>query len=369
MLSADPAFELEIAATGMHLAPEFGLTVQDIEKAGFTVHHRVESLLSSDTPEGVGKSVGISTMGFAQLFARWRPDILVVHGDRFDMFPAVVAALPYRIPVAHISGGDVTEGVIDDAIRHAMTKLSHLHFVETDDNGQRVLQMGEEPWRVTVCGSLAIDTIRQTELMNAQELEQAFGIRSEERYLLATFHPATLEPERTAQHISEVLAAIQQAGLPCVFTYPNADTASREIIAAINAHCANSDKYRVIVNAGQRGYLSLMAHAAAMVGNSSSGIVEAASFRLPVVNVGDRQRGRIRPLNVTDCLAERGAIFAAIQKAISVGFRNGLHGLQNPYGDGHAAERIVRRLAEIEISNRLIVKRFYEAEKKHAETA
>lgn len=362
-IASQAHLELEVVATGMHLSQEFGFAAQHIEAAGFPIHHRVESLLASDTPEGIGKSIGVGTMGFAQLFARWRPDILVVHGDRFDTLPAALAALPHRIPVAHLAGGDVTEGAMDDAIRHSLTKLSHLHFVELESLGQRVQQMGEEPWRVTVSGALSLDTIRQTELMKAPELQHTFGLSAGTRVLLVTLHPATLAAHETGRHIAELLAALEATGLPCVFTYPNADTESRQIIEAIHAFCDRHPACRVVVNAGQRGYLSLMAQAGAMVGNSSSGIVEAASFRLPVVNVGDRQRGRLHPANVIDVEADRRAIHDAIRDAMSERFRERLRDLVNPYGDGHAAERIVARLADVELSERLIHKRFYEPDR------
>jgi UDP-hydrolysing UDP-N-acetyl-D-glucosamine 2-epimerase len=357
-LAANPGFKLEIVATGMNLSPEFGFTVRHIEDAGFTVHSHVESLLSSDTPEGIGKSIGLGTMGFAQLFANWHPDILVVHGDRFDALPPVLAALPYRIPVAHISGGDVTEGAMDDSIRHAMTKLSHLHFVETESSRNRVLQMGEEAWRVTCCGSLALDTIRQTELMDVGELNETFGIGAPAPFLLVTFHPVTMATDQTAYDITEVLAAIDKIELPAVFTYPNADTSSRVIIDAINAFCATKADRKVVVNAGQRGYLSLMAHASAMIGNSSSGIVEAASFKLPVVNVGDRQCGRASGLNVIDCSVGREKLCEAITQALSDNFRATLGELDNVYGDGYAADHLVRELSTVEISDRLLRKRF-----------
>lgn len=352
--------ELEIAATGTHLAPGFGLTVEEIEAAGFKVHHKLESLLSSDTPQGIGKSIGIGIIGFAQLFEKWRPDIVVVHGDRFDMLPTVLAALPYRIPIAHISGGDITEGAVDDSIRHAITKLSHLHFVEAELHRRRVLQMGEEPWRVKVCGALTLDNIRQIKLMDETEFEHSFGIKPGERFLLVTFHAVTLEPEHIAEHVAELVAALDQTGMSCVFTYPSADTGSQQIISAINSYCGRNSGCRLVVSAGYRGYLSLMARAVAMVGNSSSGIVEGASFNLAAVNIGDRQRGRIRPPNVIDCAPARTAILTAVQKAISTEFRESFKGLRNPYGDGHAAGRVVQTLAEVEISPRLIWKRFQE---------
>ncbi len=357
-LASNTGFKLEIVATGMHLSPEFGLTVRHIEDAGFAVHSHVESLLSSDTPEGIGKSIGLGTVGFAQLFANWRPDILVVHGDRFDALPPVLAAVPYQIPVAHISGGDITEGAIDDSIRHAMTKLSHLHFVETEPSRNRVLQMGEEPWRVTRCGSLAIDSIRQTELMDTRELHETFGIRASDPFLLVTFHPSTIAVDNTSHDITEVLSAIDKTELPSVFTYPNADTSSRMIIDAINAFCDRNTARKVVVNAGQRGYLSLMAHASVMVGNSSSGIVEAASFKLPVVNVGDRQYGRVSGMNVIHCSVDRHLLCEAITRALSDSFRSTLGELDNVYGDGYAADHLVRELEKVELTDRLLRKRF-----------
>ncbi len=319
-------------------------------------------LLASDSPEGISKSVGLGIIGYAQSFSRSRPDILVVLGDRFEMYAAAVAALPFRIPVAHIHGGELTAGAIDDALRHSMTKLSHLHFVSTEAHGRRVIQMGEEPWRVRVCGALTIDNLKWLRLMAREDLEAQFGLCLDTPPLLVTFHPVTLECDRTAWHIGELLAALEMIDGPIVFTLPNADTSGRTIIREIRTFAATRSRVRVVENFGVVGYFSMMANAAAMIGNSSSGIVEAASFRLPVVNIGTRQQGRVQPKNVIQSSYQREEIAAAIVRAISPGFSGTLADLMNPYGDGHAAEQIVQRLKTVELDQRLLLKHFFDAE-------
>jgi len=345
-------------ATGMHLAPEFGRSVQQLTSAGFDPVFEVESQMSSDSPQGIGKSIGNGINGFAQLFTHWRPQILVTHGDRFDMLPVVVAALPFGIPVAHIGGGEVTEGVIDDAIRHAITKMSHLHFVETEQARRVVLGLGEEDWRICVCGAVAIDSIMATPRQNRYQLSERFGIPEQGRFLLCTFHPEAGEPAQVQAQTAALLSAIESSGLPCVFTYGNADTNGRIIIAAIEQFCADHPQHRVVVNAGLPGYYGLMAEAAAMIGNSSSGIVEAATFGLPVVNIGRRQDGRPRAANIVDCAADTVSITDALGQALSDPFRAGLAGqVVNPYGSGNAAEILVKGLLERLDDPRLLRKR------------
>ena len=368
-MAEHPSLEPELIATGMHLSTTFGLTVRQFEEAGYPVRHRVPSLLAFDAPEGVAASMGVGTQGFAQLFANRRPDVLLVHGDRTDTLPAAVAALPFRLPVAHIAGGDVTEGAIDDAVRHALTKLSHLHFVELPSAARRVEQMGEEPWRISVCGALALDAMARAVPMTDQEFEETFRLPAGARFLLVTYHPVTLQPEQTGAQIEALLAALEDIGRPCVFTYPNADVGSHIIIQALQRFCARRGECRLVVNAGPKGYWSLMRAATAMVGNSSSGIVEAASCRLPVVNVGIRQQGRLRPANVVDAEATRASISSAIRQATAPAFRARLASLTNPYGDSHAAERIAQRLAEVELSDRLLMKRFHDIAPEHGATA
>jgi len=359
-IKQDPDLKLHLIVSGMHLSPEFGMTVKDIEKDGFEIVERVEMLLSSDTPEGIAKSMGLGTIGFAQIYARFRPDILVALGDRFEMHAAVVAALPFKIPVAHLYGGELTEGAIDDAFRHAITKMSHLHFTATDVYAQRIMQMGEEPWRVTVCGALSLDNLRTTPLLSRDEFADKFAITLPEKFLLVTYHPVTLEYEQTEMQIKELLAALDVIGLPILFTMPNADTGGRAIRKLIDEFLSKHPDSKKIENLGTQGYFSAMALATAMVGNSSSGIVEAASFDLPVVNVGNRQKGRIRGQNVIDVGYSREEIADGIRRAISPDFRASLKGLANPYGQGLAAEAIVDKLKHVELDDRLIQKSFFD---------
>lgn len=357
-ITSAPDLHLQIIAAGMHLSPEFGLTVRDIEADGFTVDERVELLLSSDTPEGIAKSVGVGVLGYAQIFARTRPDILVLLGDRFEMHAAAVAALPFTLPIAHLHGGEVTQGAFDDALRHSLTKLSHLHFVSTAAYARRVAQLGEEPWRITVSGALSLDNLTTLDLLNYHELEQRVGMALEPPPLLVTFHPVTLEPGQTEWQIDELLAALETSGYPVVFTMPNADTGGRAIAQKITHFVQTHQAACLVDNLGTRAYFSMMQHAAAMVGNSSSGILEAASFKLPVVNIGTRQQGRIRAANVIDSGYKREEVAVAIQRATSTDFRASLHSLVNPYGDGHAAGRIVQKLQEVDLDTALVVKCF-----------
>jgi GDP/UDP-N,N'-diacetylbacillosamine 2-epimerase (hydrolysing) len=350
-IRSHPDLSLRILASGMHLSPDFGLTVNDIETAGFEVFERVESLVSSDTPVGIAKTIGLGVLGFAQLFGRYRPDMLVLLGDRFDMLPAALAALPFNIPIAHLHGGEATEGLIDEAIRHTLTKLSHLHFTSTEHYAQRVIQLGEEPWRVVASGALGVDAIREAKLDEPVEVARRFGLSLDVPTALVTYHPG---------HFSNVLRALGELGIQCVFTYPNADTAGRAIIQQIERFCAERANCRIVKNAGYQGYLSLMATVSVMVGNSSSGIIEAASFELPVVNVGPRQRGRLHAQNVLDCGDGFDEIVMTMRSALDPSFRARLSGLINPYGDGYAADRITERLSAVPLDKTLICKRFHE---------
>ena len=356
----DPDLRLHLIVSGMHLSPEFGLTVKAIEDNGFEIDERVEMLLSSDTPEGIAKSMGLGMIGFAQVYARFRPDILVVLGDRFEMHAATVAALPFKIPLAHIHGGELAEGAIDDALRHSMTKLSHLHFVSTETYARRVIQMGEEPWRVVACGALSLDNLPTTCLLSREEFADRFSMTLPEKFLLVTYHPVTLEYEQTERQVRELLTALDTVGLPVLFTMPNADTGGRIIRRFIEEFLSEHPDSKESENLGTQGYFSAMALATAMIGNSSSGIIEAASFSLPVVNAGNRQRGRIRGKNVIDVGYTRAEILAGIKQATSSGFRASFSDLVNPYGNGHATERIVDRLKRVKLDDRLLQKYFYE---------
>jgi UDP-N-acetylglucosamine 2-epimerase (non-hydrolysing)/GDP/UDP-N,N'-diacetylbacillosamine 2-epimerase (hydrolysing) len=357
-ITEDPELRLHLLVSGMHLVPEFGLTVKAIEADGFPIAARIETLVASDTPEAIGKSMGLAVIGFAQAFAAFRPDVLVVLGDRFEMHAAGLAALPYKLPVAHIGGGDVTEGAIDESLRHSLTKLSHLHFVAGAEQQARILQMGEEPWRVFVTGELSLDVIHTTPRLSAEEMAARFGVQLDRPFLLATYHPVTLEYEKTGEQIAQFLAALDEIGMLVLFTAPNADTAGRLIATAIQEYVADHTGSRLVESLGAEGFYTCMSMASAMVGNSSSGLIEATSFELPVVNVGNRQHGRVRARNIIDCGDTQPQIVAALKQALKPEFRTSLRGLKNPYGTGTAAAQIVHQLKNISIDEKLICKRF-----------
>jgi len=357
-IQEDPDLTLHLIVGGMHLSSEFGSTVQLIEEDGFEIAFRVDMLSPSDDPEGIAKSMGQGVIEFSQVYAAHRPDILIVLGDRFEMYSAALAALPHKIPVAHIHGGEITKGAIDDALRHSMTKLAHLHFVSAQQYGRRVIQLGEEPWRVTVSGAPALDNLRSLQLPSTRQLEQRFGLELERSPLLVTYHPVTLEFEHTEWQISEIMAALESSGLPVIFTAPNADTGGRIIATVIDRQVRNHPEWRLVKNLGTPNYFGLMKASAAMVGNSSSGMVEAAPLGLPVVNIGSRQGGRIRNSNIIDVGNRHDEILHGIMKAVSPEFRNEASQVNNLYGDGHAAERIVEVLKNVPLDDRLIVKEF-----------
>lgn len=359
-IEKDPSLRLLLMVAGMHLSQEFGLTISAIEMDGFEIAARVEIPYLSDTPEGIARSMGVAVAGYAESLARLRPDILVVLGDRFEMYAAALAALPFKIPIAHIHGGELTEGAIDDALRHSLTKLSHLHFVATEEYARRVIQLGEEPWRVTVTGAPSLDNLYSTERLSVKELEERFDVELPHAPLLVTFHPVTLEFEQAAWQTGELLAALDALGRRVVFTSPNADTGGRAIRKLIEAYVDAHDNAVLVDNLGTQAYFSLMSIAAAMVGNSSSGIIEAPSFKLPVVNIGTRQDGRLRAANVIDVGYKREEILSGLRKAIKPGFRAGVKELTNPYGNGNAAEKIVQRLKIVALDDTLVRKRFHD---------
>lgn len=342
-LRDDPAFELQLVITGMHLAREFGHTVDEIERDGFPIARRVEMLLASDTPGGIARSVGLGVIGMADALEQLRPDMALVLGDRYEILAAAQACLLLRVPLAHIAGGDTTEGAMDESIRHAITKLAQLHLVTTEESAARVLQMGEDPRRVHVVGSPGLDHLRRRPLLDRAALEQALGQPLGARNLLVTFHPVTLDADDGHGQFSELLAALD--GLdPAVhlwFTRPNADAGGRTFATLLD-DWASSRTHRVHVHAslGSLRYLSLMALSDAVVGNSSSGLYEAPSLRRPSVDIGTRQQGRLAATSVLRCPPERGAIARTIARAVTLDCRDVI----NPYGDGRSAERIVAAL-------------------------
>jgi UDP-N-acetylglucosamine 2-epimerase (non-hydrolysing) len=356
-----PGLALRLYVTGMHMSETFGLTATAVEEDGFEIAERVEMLVDGDTPEAVAASIGAGVIGMSKALARGVPDILLLLGDRFEMLAAAAAALPFTVPLAHIAGGESTEGATDDVVRHAITKMSHLHFVQAPSYGQRVIQMGEEPWRVVVAGAASIDNLHGLTLMTRAELEEVLGLALEPAPLVVTFHPPTLEFARTAYQVDELMAALDAASLPVVFTAPNADVHHRPVMRAIDRYVAAHADARLVRSLGTRGYFSLLTFARAMVGNSSSGIVEAATFELPVVNVGNRQGGRVHDRNVIHAAPDRTSVLEAIRTATSGQFKASLKGLRNPYGTGHAAATIVDTLQRTPLGEKLLVKRFHNA--------
>ncbi len=342
-----PDLRLHLIVSGTHLDARYGDTVSEIEADGFEVADRIRIPTRRTTPEAVAERMGRATLGVAEALSAAAPDLLLVLGDRVEMHAAAVAALPLRIPVAHIHGGELTQGAVDDALRHSITKLSHLHFVSTEDHGRRVRQLGEEPARVFVSGAPGLDNLGAVELLPAEGLAELIGLPLDPAPLLVTYHPETLGAAPVEEQIAEMLAALDAVGRPVVFTGTNADAGGRAVLRAIDAFVGARDRCVRVQHLSTEGYFSAMRHCAAMVGNSSSGIIEAASFELPVVNVGGRQGGRVRGANVIDVGAGRDEIRDGIRRALEPGFAAALRGKGNPYGDGHAAEAIVDELATV----------------------
>jgi GDP/UDP-N,N'-diacetylbacillosamine 2-epimerase (hydrolysing) len=352
--------ELQVVATGMHLSPEFGLTYREIEQDGFRIDRRVEMLLSSDTPAGVAKSMGLGMIGFADTFEQLAPDLLLVLGDRFEILSAVSAALVARIPVAHLHGGETTEGAYDESMRHAITKMAHLHFVAAESYRDRVIQLGEDPDKVFLVGGLGVDNIRHAELLDRDALEASLGFEFGPRNLLVTFHPATLEQATAAGQMEELLTALGTLeNTRLVFTMPNADTGGRVLLGMIEEFAETHLNARAYTSLGQLRYLSCLRQVDAVIGNSSSGFAEAPSFGIGTVNIGDRQRGRLKAASVIDCNPERNEIIAAINKVYSPGFRETLRTVRNPYGDGGATSKILSVIRETPLE-KLTTKVFYD---------
>jgi UDP-hydrolysing UDP-N-acetyl-D-glucosamine 2-epimerase len=362
-INEDPELQLQLIVTGMHLSPEFGLTVKEIEKDGFPVAEKVEMLLSSDTETAISTSMGLGMIGFAKAYERLQPDMLLVLGDRFEILAAVSAALPFRMPVAHIHGGESTEGQMDEAIRHAITKMSHIHFTAAEVYKKKVIQMGEAPENVHCFGAPGLDNIHKLQLYDRQRLFADLAIPDNRPVGVMTYHPVTLEKDAAVGQIQEVLEAISASGdMFWVMTLPNADTGAMTVIEELYAFAErHQERAKVFQSLGQVRYLSLLKYATVMLGNSSSGIIEAPSFKLPVINIGDRQRGRLRSANVIDvaeCRAD--TITDALHKALSPEFKKELQDIRNPYGDGGASDRIIESLKNVSTGDSLIKKQFHD---------
>ncbi len=360
-LRADPAFELQLVVTGMHLAHAFGHTVDEIEKDGFAIARRVDMLVAGDRASSTAKSIGLGVIGMSDALESLRPDIVVVLGDRFEILAAAQACLVHGIPLAHIAGGDTTEGAFDESIRHAITKMSHVHFVTNELSAERVRQLGEDPAQVHVVGSPGLDHLRRTPLLDRPALEAALGARLGPRNLLVTFHPVTLEPGAGVTQFDELLKALDETDATTTiwFTGSNADTGGRAVAARLDDWAgARRERVHAFASLGQLRYLSLMAQVDAVVGNSSSGLYEAPSFGVPSVDIGERQRGRLAATSVMHCEPTRAAISAAIAQAVA----GGRVAVDNPYGDGDSARRIVELLRALPEPSTLLQKPFHRTE-------
>lgn len=356
----EPELELQVLATGMHLSPEYGLTYREIEQAGFVINAKVEMLLSADTATAVTKSMGLGLISYADAYERLAPDLIVVLGDRFEIFAATAAALIAGIPVAHLHGGETTEGAFDEAIRHSITKMSHLHFVAAEEYRRRVIQLGEQPERVFLVGGLGIDAIKRTKLLDRVGLEESLGFKFGPRNLLITFHPVTLEGQiSSGQQMVELLAALGELDdTHLLFTMPNADTGGRELAAMVNQFAATRQNVRVYTSLGQLRYLSCMKYVDAVVGNSSSGLAEAPSMGIATINIGDRQKGRLSASSVINCEPTQQSISGALGKVFEQSFRSTLMSTNNPYGSGGASKKIVEIIRNHELHN-LLKKSFF----------
>lgn len=354
-LQQDSEIELQLLVSAMHLSPEFGMTYQQIETDGFTITEKVEMLLSSDSAVGTAKSIGLGVLGFADALERMKPDVLVVLGDRFEALAVTQAAMILRIPIAHIHGGEITEGAYDDAIRHAITKLSLLHFTSTEAHRNRVIQLGEHPSRVFNVGAVGLDHLQRSKMFSLAELSASLNFKLEQPYFLVTYHPVTLasEPAKASfENLLKALDAFPQHQI--ILTYPNADDGGREIIPLLEAYAKQQpSRVLAIPSLGQKRYLSAVKHAAAVVGNSSSGIIEVPSFKVPTVNIGERQRGRLAAESVFSCPSNTAAIIETLQ----LGLKSDLTEVVNPYGKGKASEAILKQLKAADLS---VVKTFYD---------
>jgi GDP/UDP-N,N'-diacetylbacillosamine 2-epimerase (hydrolysing) len=362
-IKEDTELTLQVIATGMHLSPEFGLTFREMEKDGFQIDRRVEMLTSSDTSVGIAKSMGLGLIGFADAFNELNPDLIVVLGDRFEIFAAVSTALVARIPVAHLHGGETTEGAFDEALRHSITKMSHLHFVATQEYRQRVIQLGEQPDNVFLVGGLGIDSIKKLKLLNRGELEASIDFKLGHKNLLITFHPVTLENSTASEQMAELLEALAQlTDTQLIFTLPNSDNDGRALIKMVLEFVAQYPNSRAFSSLGQLRYLSCIAQVDGVVGNSSSGLTEVPSFKKGTINIGDRQLGRLQAPSVINCEPVHQSIAAALKKLYTPAFQASLGDAKNPYGEGGASERVVETIKHCAIDG-VVKKSFYDLPK------
>ena len=352
-LAAHPDVDLGVFALGAHLSPEFGSTLKEIERDGFSIQARIECLLSSDTDTGMAKTIGIAILGLADALTAWRPDLLLLIADRYEMLAQASVALALRIPIAHIEGGEISQGAIDDQVRNALTKLAHIHFTSTPTARRRVIAMGEEPWRVHHAGAPSLDLLSRSPLLDRPTLEAKLALRLTAPTILVAWHPVTIRRD-TNEEADAFFTALAEAPGQLVFVYPNSDAGSYALIERTRTLAATRGHTHIFVNLDAVTYWSLLGQVDAMAGNSSSGIMEAASFALPTVNAGMRQQGRERAKNIIDVPAEAPAIQAAIHRALTAEFRESLRGMTNPYGEGTAAKTIAHVLTTVPLEGLLI---------------
>ena len=360
-ITDDPELELQIIATNMHLSPEFGLTYREIERQGFRINRKVEMLLSSDSANATGKSVGLATIGFADAYEELAPDMLLVLGDRYEILAAVTAALFYKIPVAHLHGGEVTEGAYDDAIRHAITKMSHLHFTSTEEYRRRVIQLGEKPERVFHVGAIGIDNIRHIALLDKKVLEEQLDFPFDRKTVLVTYHPETLDAIPVEEQFRNLLEALDdRQDIRILFTLPNSDTGGRIIVRMIEEFVArNKQRARAYTSLGQLRYLSALRFVAAVVGNSSSGILEVPSFGKPTLDIGNRQKGRLAANSVVHCGVSGAEISEGLNRVLSDAFAKQTACVQNPYEKEDSALEILKILKNYPLDG-IVQKTFYD---------
>ena len=356
LLKEDPRVELKLIVMGAHLSPEFGATIHEIEKDGFAIAARIECLLSSDSDVGMAKTIGLATLSLADVLGEMRPDILLLIADRYEMLAPAAVALALRVPIAHIEGGEISEGAIDDAVRNALTKMAHLHFTSTFAARDRIISMGEEPWRATRAGAPSLDHLRRSKLLSREEVAAKLRVQLEGSAMVIAYHPVTLAMD-TLQEADELFAALRSVNSQLILCYPNADAGSRALIERTTAFLAKRGNGKLFVNLDAVTYWSLLRQAQVFLGNSSSGIMETAWFAVPTVNIGERQRGRERAANVIDAPANREAVLSAIALARSSKFRESLRGMTNPYGDGTASETILEVLTSAPLGRKLLAKR------------
>ncbi len=359
-IDKDPDFEMFLAVTGTHLSPDFGATVKEIEDDGIDIDKKIEILLGSDTPVALSKSMGLAMISFSEYFEDRKPDALIVLGDRFETFAICAAATNARIPILHLHGGEATEGLIDEAYRHSITKMSYLHFTSTEAYRKRVIQMGESPERVFNVGAMGVENVLKTPLMTLQELEESLGWRLRKPFAIGTFHPVTLEQNTAEKQVDSLLEAIKSnPDIFFLFTKANADTDGRVINDRLVCCSNDLDNLFLVDSLGVKRYLSALKYASFVIGNSSSGLVEVPSFNIPTINIGDRQRGRVAGDTVIHCDVDKDSICEAIRKAMDPSFRNAIKGTINIYGDGNTSERVVKIIRHFLCNNRIDLKKIF----------